>query len=120
VKDRTTGTLTRVAVSSGGAQGNSGSLRPSITGDGRYVSFDSRASNLVPGDTNGEFDVFLKDLSTGTLSRVSVSGGGAQGNGGSFFGAISAAGGYVVFDSGSSNLVAGDTNGSFDVFVRKR
>ncbi len=120
VRDRKLGTTRRVSVSSTGAQGNSVSFDPAISSAGRYVSFSSFASNLVPGDTNGTVDVFVRDRELGTTRRVSVSSTGAQGNRLSFDPAISSAGRYVAFSSAASNLVPGDTNGSFDVFVRIR
>jgi Tol biopolymer transport system component len=89
-----------------------------ISADGRFVVFSSVASNLVAGDTNGSSDVFVRDLLAGTTQRVSVSSSGEQANGGSGGAAISADGRFVVFTSAASNLVAGDTNGRSDVFVR--
>jgi Tol biopolymer transport system component len=112
------GTTERVSVSSGGAQGNNGSDSPAISLGGRFVAFQSRATNLVPGDTNNLVDVFVHDRQTGTTRRVSVSTGGAQGNNESRSPAISADGRFVAFDSPSSNLVSGDTNGVEDIFVR--
>ena len=109
-----------VSVDSGGAQGNSVSGDPSISTDGRYVAFDSLASNLVLGDTNGLEDVFVRDRLTGTTERVSISTGGTEGNGFSAIPSISADGRYVAFESVASNLVPGDTNGTRDVFVRDR
>ena len=91
---------------------------PAISADGRFVAFDSEATNLVPGDTNDASDVFVRDRQTGTTRRVSVSSGGAQGNGASFDPAISADGRFVAFNSDATNLVPGDTNGAADVFVR--
>jgi len=119
VRDRVAGTTTRVSVSSAGRQANHNAGGESISGDGRFVAFVSRA-DLVPGDTNRDFDVFVRDRRSGTTSRVSVSGTGAQANARSTHAAISADGQYVVFESLASNLVAGDTNGTFDVFVRNR
>ena len=81
------------------------------------VAFTSYASNLVPGDTNGTFDVFVRDRRAGVTRLVSV-GTAGQANGGSADPAISADGRYVAFISAASNLVPGDTNGTFDVFVR--
>ena len=72
-------------------------LRPSISADGRYVAFTSNASNLVAGDTNGASDVFVRDLQTGAITRVSTDAGGAQGNDHSYSPAISADGRYVAF-----------------------
>jgi Tol biopolymer transport system component len=120
VRDRADRVTRRVSVGPGGAQGNGGSWTPSISARGRYVAFHSRASNLVPGDTNNEVDVFVRDRVARVTRRVSVGSGGAQGNGDSNFAEISADGRYVVFDSEASNLVPGDTNSRGDVFVRDR
>jgi len=120
VRDRVTGTTSRVSVSSSGGQGNKESFSPAISADGRYVAFHSRATNLAPGDTNGTDDVFVRDRVTDTTTRVSVSSGGAQGNGSSSGPAISPDGRYVAFISEASNLAPGDTNGWDDVFVRDR
>ena len=120
VHDRRTGTTTRVSVSDAGAQGNAESRYPSISANGRYVGFGSPASNLVPDDTNGAFDVFVHDLRTGTTTRVSVSDAGVQGNAESFETAVSATGRYVAFTSSASTLVPGDTNFTYDVFLRDR
>ncbi len=110
----------RVSVDSSGAQGNSSSEYPSISADGRYVAFESSASNLVIGDTNGYRDVFVRDHQSGTTERVSVSSGGVEGNGPSYNPSISAEGCFVAFWSYARDLVSGDTNGTGDVFVRDR
>ncbi len=112
----------RVSVDSSGAQANdySGWTRSSISADGRFVAFDSFASNLVPGDTNGTGDVFVRDLLNGTTERVSVDWGGAQGDGSSYSPSISADGRYVAFASESTNFVVGATNGWTRIFVRDR
>ncbi|WP_173977550.1 DUF4347 domain-containing protein, partial [Magnetospirillum sp. LM-5] len=120
VHDRQTGTTSRVSVATGGGQGNATSYFPSISADGRYVAFYSFASNLVPGDTNNAFDIFVHDRQTGSTSRLSVATGGAQGNSGSYTPSISADGRYVAFYSDASNLVPGDTNGNGDIFVHDR
>ncbi len=125
LRDRKLGTIERVSVTAGGKQANSGSFIEQanrvVTLDGRFVVFESYASNLVPGDTNGTRDVFVRDRGTGTTERVSVSSGGAQGNGESAEPVISGgSGGYVAFVSAASNLVPGDTNRRFDIFVRAR
>ena len=112
------GVTTRVSVSSTGEQANSYSSETSISADGRYVAFQSFASNLVVGDTNGAPDVFVRDLGAGSTQRVSVRTNGGQANDGSYFPAISADGRYVAFQSFASNLAVGDTNGASDVFVR--
>ncbi|WP_354147707.1 HYR domain-containing protein [Arthrobacter sp. 754] len=115
-----TGTTTRVSVAGDGTQANLVSRWPAISGDGRYVAFESAAPNLVPGDTNNRLDVFVHDLDTGGIERVSVAGDGAQATSNSFQPTISADGRYVAFYSDAGNLVPGDTNGTQDVFVRDR
>ena len=110
----------RVSVSSTGVQGNGVSDYPSISDNGRFVAFASLATNLVPGDTNGAWDVFVHDIETGTTTRVSVNSAGVQGNGRSEAPVLSADGRYVVFGSYANNLVAGDTNGVRDTFVHDR
>ena len=103
-----------------GGQGNALSSEPAVAGD-RYVVFASAATNLVQGDNNRAVDVFLRDRVAGSTERVSVSiGPQGQANGPSTKPTASADGRYVAFTSGASNLVAGDTNGRPDVFVRDR
>ena len=120
--DRNTGEITRVSVDSNATQALGGtSSNAVISGDGRFVAFNSEATNLVPGDTNGERDVFVHDLQTGQTTRVSVNSTGLQALGGESGGpSISADGRYVSFDSEAINLVSGDTNGEQDVFVHDR
>jgi Tol biopolymer transport system component len=120
VRDRASGLIERVSVSSAHAEANSQSRGSSLSGDGTYVAFASGATNLVPADTNGAFDVFVRDLAAGLTERVSVNSNGQQGNGSSGAPAIGGGGQYVAFSSGSTNLVAGDTNGWTDVFVHDR
>ncbi|GLW34998.1 hypothetical protein [Actinoplanes regularis] len=114
----------RVSVSTGGTQGDADSAADLPNGvssdDGRYIVFDSFATNLVAGDTNNDLDVFVRDRQAGTTERVSVSSGGAQGNSSSALSAISGDGRYVVFTSEADNLVSGDTNATGDVFLRDR
>jgi len=112
VKDMQTGTVTRASVDSAGGEPNADSTWPSISGDGRFVVFVSEASNLVPNDTNGAGDIFVHDMQTGVTTGVSV-----NGNAGAFDGSISLDGRFIVFNSGSTNLVPDDTNGKLDVFV---
>jgi Tol biopolymer transport system component len=117
VRDLQAATTTLVSVSSSGTQGHNLSLVPSISGDGRYVSFYSYATDLVPGDTNGCGDVFVHDRQTGQTTRVSVDSNGMQGNGPSYKSSLSADGRFVAFTSDASNLVPGDTNLRSDIFV---
>ena len=120
VRDRRTGTTRRVSLGAGGAQGNGDSSEPALSANGRFVAFYSEARNLVPGDTNGQADVFVRDRRTGTTRRVSLGSGGSQSNGASVQPALSADGRFVAFISDATNLVPGDTNGLTDVFVRDR
>jgi Tol biopolymer transport system component len=123
VHDRLTGETTRVSVSSTGAESHCSdpfgcSSAAGITADGRYVAIVSDATDLVSDDTNEASDVFVHDRRTGETTRVSISDSGLQGNGASGAAAISSDGRYVALTSGASNLVAGDTNGTADVFIR--
>jgi len=115
--DRLTAQTTRVSVSSSGVQGNGGSNNGSISCDGRYVAFGSSASNLVNGDNNDQSDIFVHDQQTAQTILVSVSSSGVQANNGSTSPSISSDGRYVAFTSFASNLVAGDTNNTLDIFV---
>jgi len=120
VRDRVQHTTRRISVSSNGEQSNGFSGHPAISADGRYVAFDSYASNLVPNDT-GTWDVFVRDRLRRTTEKVSVNVHGRRSNGASMGQqAISANGRYVAFTSGSSDLVPRDTNDQIDVFVRDR
>ena len=123
VHDRTTKITERVSVDSAGKEGNNasggGSDPVSISADGRYVAFTSDASNLVVGDTNVFRDVFVHDRTNRTTVRVSVDSTGAQAKLGGHCGAISADGNVVAFYSASPDLVASDTNLTFDAFVHE-
>ena len=122
VRDRQSGVTERVSVGIDGAEGNSTSDMPAISADGRFVAFRSYASNLVADDTNGNAvgDVFVRHRQSGVTERVNVDPGGAQANMTSYRPAVSADGRFVAFGSVASNLVAGDTNGRGDLFVRDR
>ena len=117
----------RLSVSTAGDQANGDSLQPAVSGDGRFVVFASLASNLVPGDTNGAPDVFLRDRDTdadGILdeagavatTRLSVGPGGVQSNGISTQPAITPDGRYVAFTSTATNLVSGLSGDTSQVF----
>jgi hypothetical protein len=118
VKDLVSGTLIRISVAENGAQGNNHSFEPIISGDGNYVVFRSYASNLVTGPDNNFEDVYRKSLSTGEIVRVNTSSSGQQGNNAVWHPTISYDGRYVSFPSTATNLVEGDTNNSWDVFVK--
>ncbi len=117
LRDTATGVTRRVSVDSTGAQANSSSDLPAISADGRYIGFQSDASNLVADDTNGTTDAFVHDTLTGTTRRVSIATDGAQSDDFAFSPVLSANGRYAAFQSYAGNLVAGDTNSSYDVFV---
>ncbi|MEU4689964.1 hypothetical protein [Actinoplanes sp. NPDC023714] len=118
LRDLRRGTTTMVSVTPAGTPGNDTSSSADISPDGRQLVFGSGATDLVAGDTNSWYDVFVRDLRTGRTSLVSVSTTGTQGDFGGENGAISTDGRHVAFTSGSSDLVPGDTNDNLDVFVR--
>ena len=118
LRDVPTGTTRRVSLGAGGVQGNEFSDAAALSADGRRVAFSSRSSNLVPGDTDVFDDVFVHDLATGVVRRVSAGPGGGPANGDSHWPALSRLGTVVAFGSFASNLVPGDTNETQDVFQR--
>ncbi|TSD87590.1 hypothetical protein FFK22_016520 [Mycobacterium sp. KBS0706] len=118
VRDIAAGTTVLASVAIGGGSGDAGSSGASISGNGRYVVFQSDATNLVAGDSNGATDIFVRDLQTNTTTRVSTATDGSQSNDLSGQAVISADGRYVVFFSLASNLVQGDTNGLRDIFLK--
>lgn len=118
VRDRQTAMTERISLDSSGAQANGASYEASISGDGRYIAFSSVATNLAPGDTNNASDVFLRDRQTGITRRVSVDTNSTQALGASDAPLLTADGHLVLFRSAASNLVAGDTNGAMDIFMR--
>lgn len=118
VRDNSNGATSRVSLDSADGEANGQSTAPRISADGRFVAFTSQATNLVTGDTNGTLDVFVRDLVNGTTTRVSVDSAEVESNGNSSATFISADGRYVAFHSDATNLVAGDSNGAVDVFIR--
>jgi Tol biopolymer transport system component len=120
VRDRVAGLTTRASVSSTGTQSNGVSSSAAISASGRFVVFESRASNLVPDDTNQARDVFVRDLAAGETLRVNLSAADDQTDSTSRRVAISGDGAVVAFGSAATNLVSGDRNDLFDVFVRDR
>jgi Domain of unknown function (DUF4347)/Cadherin-like/Putative Ig domain/WD40-like Beta Propeller Repeat len=106
-----------VSIGINNTAANARSDNASISSDGRYVVFESTATNLVVGDTNGVTDVFVYDRQTLTTKRVSVNSNGIEANGISDRASISADGRYIAFSSSASNLVSNDTNTRTDVFV---
>ena len=120
VYDRQAGTTTRVSVGPDGAEGDADTGYPIVSADGRYVTFQSDATNLVTGDTNNVTDVFVHDREAKTTERISVATGGAEGDASSDAPWISGDGRFVAFVSEASNLVPSDTNGRPDAYVRDR
>jgi hypothetical protein len=120
VRDRQRGTTELVSISSAGVPGDFGGGRVSISADGRFVVYDSNSTNLVPNDTNGVPDVFVRDLRRGLTERVSVSSTGQQGNDASGFAAISADARFIAFGSSASNLVPGVTTSTVRTYIHDR
>jgi len=120
-RDLKKGKTTRVSVASSGGQSEGGdSYFPSISGKGRFIAFESGATNLVDNDNNGGTDIFVHDRKTGETTRASVASDGTEANGASEHASISANGRYVAFVSYADNLVADDHNGKADAFVHDR
>ncbi len=117
VRDIASGTTRRISVDSAGSQGNGNSFSPSISADGRFVVFYSDATNLVPGDTNGAQDVFLYELASGFIRRVSVTSDGVQGDANSATPSISGDGRVVAFRSLAGRLAPNDGPAPYDVFA---
>lgn len=118
--DRSTGSTELVSVAMSGGPGNERSESAQVSADGRFVVFTSAASDLVGGDTNGVDDVFLRDRTAGTTTRMSRSAAGYQAKQPSGYPQITPDGRYVVFSSLAGNLVADDRNFASDIFVRDR
>ncbi len=112
--------ISRATETATGVQADAASGFASLSADGRWVAFRSLATNLVPGDTNGVYDVFVRDNLTKKVVRVSVADNGTQGNGRSEFPSISDDGRRVAFASEATNLRPGDTNGIRDIFIHDR
>ena len=119
VRDRRNQTIKRVSVTQTGAQSTGGGRDPAMSPNGRFVAFASDASDIVPRDTNGASDIFVRDLEKNTTSRVSLGAGFAQVDGGNYLPKISADGKKVVFGSWAG-IVADDKNGVADIYLRDR
>ncbi len=115
--DRNTAITTRMSVDSNGIEGNAASNFPQISADGRYIAYSSSASNLVTGDANGLNDVFVRDRTTATTTRVNVSAQGDEADGYSALASLSDDGRYIVFDSFADNLVVQGSPFQRDIFV---
>jgi Tol biopolymer transport system component len=119
VRDTLSNTTKRVSVTNEGAQLNRDSNNGAISADGRYIAFASQARNL-PGAVNTDGQLYLRDTVAGTTTKLSVNSAGVEANGSASFPSLSADGRFVAYQSAASNVVAGDTNGVFDIFVLDR
>jgi hypothetical protein len=117
LRDHASGKTLLVSRSVSGGEADGDSFGPRVSADGRYVTFYSKAANLVAGDTNGTWDAFVRDVVAGTTTRVSMSSSGRQGNDKSVYASISSDGRFVAFTSYASNLVPKDTNRWPDAFL---
>jgi hypothetical protein len=120
VRDRATGITEIVSVDPSGVEANQGCYTQALSADGGIVAFASSATNLVAGDKNGNWDVFVRDRATGITELVSISSAGVQGDDGSFEPRLSADGMSVAFNSFASNLIPNDKNKRADAFVHDR
>ena len=117
VYDRIEKTTKRINLAANGNQANGSSDLGDISDDGRYISYTSDASNLVPDDSNGQSDIFVYDLTTNSTQRINLANNGTQANGDSSSSSLSSDGRYIAYESTASNLVTNDTNGQSDIFV---
>jgi Tol biopolymer transport system component len=120
VRDRLVGTTERVSVGADGAEGNGDSYPARISDDGRYITFDSWASNLVADDTNNAVDVFVRDRLQGTTELLSRTHSGQRIDSGAQTGAMSRDGRYVLFNTSDDYVVTLDANGRIDGFLLDR
>lgn len=119
VRDMETGVTQRISVNNRGEPANLASTRPMISPNGRFIAFNSQATNLSPLATNAKDQVYLRDLVAGTTTLVSVSASGTSaGNALSYRGMVSDDGRMVAWAARANNLVANDTNGAEDIFLR--
>jgi Tol biopolymer transport system component len=120
VRDRRSGTTELVSQAVNGAPTKEASWSPTLSADGRFVAFMSMADNLVSGDSNGLWDIFVRDRQSGKTELISSGADGALSNNSSDLPSISADGRFVAFESWANNLVPGDANNKVDVFVAER
>ncbi len=120
IHDNTTGETTRISQALGGAQPNGDSTFPSISADGRFVLFESKASNLVPNDTNASSDIFLFDRTTSQITRVSVGSNGEQVAGSSAYAHMTPDARFITFVTAANNLIPGNSSFKFNVYLYDR
>jgi Tol biopolymer transport system component len=119
-RDIANATTTPVSLAADGTYGNNRSYAPDMTADGATIVFESLATNFVPGDANNAPDIYLRDMTAATTTRITAGAGGVDANGASFRPAISANGAYIAFCSRATNLVAGETGGAANAFLFER
>lgn len=120
VADRLAGTLRRVSIDANGAQLVRASGNPTISGDGRFVAFDCAQDGIVPFDTNGNSDVYVYELATGTVELASISHVGGASNGDALRASLSFDGSIVVFESQGTDLRVEGSNGAVQIWARDR
>ena len=121
LRDRQTGTMTRVSVAEDGTDPDNFSDSAAISTNGQHVAFASSATNLVAGDTNGMADIFVRDLARARTVRVSVAADGIQSDGSSYMAAISATGRFVAFISQATTLAPGQAlNAPMQAYLHDR
>lgn len=116
--ERLTDQMTRVSLTNSGDEASGDSIQPSPSADARFIAFASNAGNLVNGDLNGSYDIFVRDRILGTTVRVSIRTYGLEANGDSLKPSLSRDGRFVAFESYATNMVGGDTNTAADIFLR--
>ncbi|MBF0231770.1 MAG: hypothetical protein HQK65_01855 [Desulfamplus sp.] len=117
LRNTQTNATTLISKATTGGAANQASINSSISGDGKYIVFESDASDLVANDTNGVRDIFLHNTQTGQTTLITKAPDGTASNGGSFNSNISSNGRYVTFGSNASNLTSDDNNGVSDAFL---
>lgn len=120
VRDLSANTTELISKSTGATIGNRASDMPALSADGRYVVFSSRAGNLVPSDSNGYPDIFIRDRTSSTTERVSTNDSGVEGRFDSLNASVTDDGRFVTFESYSPDFVLGDSNLAVDVFLKDR
>lgn len=120
VRDLDAGLTAKLSFTSGGGLLAHPSVGAALSADGRWVAWQSNNEDIVPGDDNSRFDVFLHDRVTGLTSRISITDGGGQADGHSSGVSLSADGRFAAFESDATNLVDTDTNDNMDLFLRDR
>lgn len=121
LRDRALGTTDLVSQSSGGEPGNAGSFQPFVTWDGRYVFFQSSATNLVAPETPlYQLNLYVRDRLLHTTALVPLTSTGAAPDDDYMVNDITPDGRYLLFSTRASNVLPGDTNGDYDAFLRDR